>query len=855
MFELGVRIKNIEAGSLYENNIGVREAFRYTNAVMTNSLFLDFLLANGLKLWKGTMTRDIIGIDFECGSRSFEEELAHLENTKKRYEALNLPNSVNKLERLIIEAQENKELYKKKTKEEIREIFYRDGVTVKYVTKKKNGQIRKVETINYKMLFRSTGKAKKGSCVFIRDRLYNRAIDFLRMGITLPYENSPIVEVSAYAPLVASSIVGKVKIEPENILIIKDVDSFFCRNVVSIETDSNRHCVAKAIENYQVKNTLFDGQALIDSSIFPSWGNGYILLRHHFCKMAAFNTEIQQFFKDYYEERYETAQVEDMFGIKHYVKDIKLITTDNAMKWLKFPITYADWCNRVHENGCEFGIVKTAHKSKLGEVQRMSYQMVNALDVNIMENVMDTSVKYINALKTDDNVFLDYLAKNINFANDYDVLIALVAQDKDFICSEYFRQRRKAIISAYTLNFKSGHVNQNGDNLVIVGSPYAMLMASVGLDPEKDPTFKIEDETIQCYTPRFDDGEYLAEFRSPFNAKENMGYLHNKWHPFLEDYFHLGQQCIAVNMVHTDFQDRNNGSDMDSDSIYCTNQPDIVTYAKYCYNNYPTIVNNIPKEKQLYHSTMLDFAMMDNSLAQAQMAIGESSNLAQLALTYTYNFDDKKYEDYVCILSVLAQAAIDNAKRRYDIDIPQEIKRIKADMNIKQNGYPAFWLIIRKGFDKKKINNKLDCPMNRLCGKKIKKYHSLDATISMDAFFKTFKIENNRRKCKKVEELIQKYNLNIFEKKEEQEDYILLRNDFERLVNDIRQVYLSKNYFGLASWLIDRAFCITPYAKACANRSVNTTQTKLNNNRALLLKVLYRISPNAILAVFSNKIS
>lgn len=562
MFELGVRIKNIEAGSLYENNIGVREAFRYTNAVMTNSLFLDFLLANGLKLWKGTMTRDIIGIDFECGSRSFEEELAHLENTKKRYEALNLPNSVDKLERLIVEAQENKDLYKKKTKEEIREIFYRDGVTVKYVTKKKNGQIRKVETINYKMLFRSTGKAKKGSCVFIRDRLYNRAIDFLRMGIVLPCENSPIVEVSAYAPLVASSIVGKVKIEPENILIIKDVDSFFCRNVVSIETDSNRHCIAKAVENYQLKNTLFDGQALIDSSIFPSWGNGYVLLRHHFCKMAAFNTEIQRFFKDYYEERYETAQVEDMFGIKHYVKDIKLITTDNAMKWLKFPITYADWCNRVHDNGCEFGIVKTAHKSKLGEVQRMSYQMVNALDVNIMENVMDTSVKYINALKTDDNVFLDYLAKNINFANDYDVLIALVAQDRDFIYSEYFRQRRKAIISAYTLNFKSGHVNQNGDNLVIVGSPYGMLMASVGLDPEKDPTFKVEDETIQCYTPRFEDGEYLAEFRSPFNAKENMGYLHNKWHPFLEDYFHLGQQCIAVNMVHTDFQDRNNGLNM-----------------------------------------------------------------------------------------------------------------------------------------------------------------------------------------------------------------------------------------------------------------------------------------------------
>ena len=81
-----------------------------------------------------------------------------------------------------------------------------------------------METINYKMLFRSTGKAKKGSCVFIKDRLYNRAIDFLRMGIQLPYYSAPIVEISAYAPLVASSIVGKIQIEPENILIMKDID-------------------------------------------------------------------------------------------------------------------------------------------------------------------------------------------------------------------------------------------------------------------------------------------------------------------------------------------------------------------------------------------------------------------------------------------------------------------------------------------------------------------------------------------------------------------------------------------------------------------------------------------------------
>ena len=88
---------------------------------------------------------------------------------------------------------------------------------------------------------------------------------------------------------------------------------------------------------------MFDGQALIDSSIFPELGNGYILLRHHFCKMAAFNTNIQQFFKDYFGDEYQSATVKDMFGNEHYVKDVELITTDNAMKWLKFDVSYEYW--------------------------------------------------------------------------------------------------------------------------------------------------------------------------------------------------------------------------------------------------------------------------------------------------------------------------------------------------------------------------------------------------------------------------------------------------------------------------------------------------------------------------------
>ena len=565
MSKYGLKIKNIEAGSLYGYNIGARENYDTTNAMFTNSLFSDFIKSHGLKIHKDKATRDIICIEFNYGSRSYEEEIKHLnKNIKKVKKDEDLTENkkqekIDYFNDLKEFAEKNKDKFDKKTAQQIRDIYYTQGVEVEYKTFNKKGEIIKSEKIKYKMLYRTPGKAKKGSCMFINEELYDIARDFLYMGIKLPEENSPIVEMGAYSSLITSSIIDKIQIEPENILILKDVDSFFKTKVVSVETDEDKHCIAKTIGNYKLKNTLFDGQALIDSGIFPEWADGYILLRHHLTKMAAFCSNIQLFFKDYFGDQYNTAIVTDMWGNEHYAKDIKMITTDNAIKWLKFDISYEYWCSKVHENDCMFGIVKTAHQSKLGEVQRMSYQMINALDNSIMDKVVQCSINYIEKLKTDDDEFLNYLHDNTNFSNDYDVLIALCEQDRNFLRSEYFRERKSDIIKTYMLNVKNGKIIQDADNLVIVGSPYAMLLYSVGDNVENDDTFNYEEGTIQCHTKRFKDGEYLACFRNPFNSKNNMGYLHNVYHEKFDKYFIFGKQIVAINMINTDFQDRNNG--------------------------------------------------------------------------------------------------------------------------------------------------------------------------------------------------------------------------------------------------------------------------------------------------------
>ena len=555
--QYGVRIKNFSAGQLYEYNLGVREYLPYTQAMFTNSLLLDFLLDNGLKVSKSGFTRDVICIDFDMGAKGYEETKKNIENKIKTIN--DDEEKVLSLEILLEKIKKKKDIYKKTTKENIRIEYYQNGVDIEYITRDKKGDIKNKETIHYKMLYRSAGKAKQGSVMFISKRLYKIAHDFIYMGIKLPKYNSPIVEASAYVSLIASTIIGRIQIEPENILVLKDIDSFFRREVVSIGIDKDKHCFAKRIQDYELKNTLFDGQALIDDSVFPKWAEGYVLLRHHMTKCAAFHTNIQQFFKDWFGDKYDSAKVVDMWGNEHYAKDIKMITTDNAMKWIKFNISYDYWCQKVHENNCQFGIVKTAHKSKYGNVQRMSYQMINTLDVDIMDGVLARSKLYVEQLKSDNVAFLDYLRDNANFSNDYEVLVALCEQDSEFVRSEYFRSRKKKIIDGYVKNLKFGKVLQEGDNLVMVGSPYAMLLHSVGEDVEKDNTFNQEQDCIQCYTKRFGVNEYLAGFRSPHNSKSNILALHNVGSEVLDKYFHIGEQCVAVNCQHTDISDRANG--------------------------------------------------------------------------------------------------------------------------------------------------------------------------------------------------------------------------------------------------------------------------------------------------------
>ena len=175
MSEFGIKIKNIEAATLYEYNKGLRDHFEYKDALFVNSLFKDFMCENKLKIWNNESTRDIICIEFNFGTRSYDDEIKHIRKIAKNAR-IEYKKAISSGSKKLIEIQKNKKkkimsLYnfavEHKTEyfslsaDEIRKDFYKNGVNVEYISRKKNGEIIKTEIIHYRCYIEALVKPKR----------------------------------------------------------------------------------------------------------------------------------------------------------------------------------------------------------------------------------------------------------------------------------------------------------------------------------------------------------------------------------------------------------------------------------------------------------------------------------------------------------------------------------------------------------------------------------------------------------------------------------------------------------------------------------------------------------------------
>jgi len=773
----GIKIINLEGSDILKNNLEDRIITKKYNGVFANSLLQDKLTVLGLKISKET-TRDIVTVQFTYGYtpllnnlntdeikaiknqnekikhdiKVLEEEKKTIEKRKEKKPIIEKINSLknslknNKTEIGSMQIEDEKAVAEAKMNtDQIREKLYKNGFKLEF-----KGKISdKKDIVEYTLWYRTPSKSRIGDAVFINKKLYEDIKKWQRMGLELPEGEAKVVEMAAYEALTSSNIIDKITIDPyKNILVVDDIVSFFKINCNIVKTNDKGECFVSP-ELYKVSNTLFDGQALLEDSLWAENDNSsFKLLRQHFFKACGFRTYIRQFMKDFFKENYDTATIPDRYGNQIKVSEILMITTENAMKWEKFiniGASYDLWRQKISEDGNVFGVAKVDHISKYNNLfedgkcyQRMSYQHINTLcleqgkEVEEMRELLQDTLRFIDRLKSDNEYFLQYLERNATEVNANQMVTDMYRSINKFDKSAFFRNFKNEAIHDYVETVRNGKVLCSGDNLTVVGSPYTMLLHAVGKVPVKDGvidesyedvTLPISKEHISVYAPLFEDGEYLASFRNPHNSPNNCGFNKNIKHPLMAEYFNFNNNIMAINMIHTEEQDLKNGEDQDSDFCYVSNNRIAVLSAQRVFRKFPCIVNDIKKDERPYENNIESLITIDNELAKSKLDIGLSSNLAQLAMSWYWMDKTKDLSDNVCIMSVIAQCAIDNSKRKYAVDIRKEIDRIsklacmaKKVKSIKGRDIkakPKFWEYVSSKTRKDSLIE-CPCPMNFL---------------------------------------------------------------------------------------------------------------------------------------------
>lgn len=861
--DTAIRIKSIQANNLLRKNNGDQDAFLGAgNAMINNSLFAEYMRKHGVTVNTRNFSYDFIIMKFDFGIKGDE----------------NIP---------------------KMTENELRHYFYENGATVTWESYDKEGNIieGKTKQIHYKMLMRSTGKAKEGACIFICEKLHKKALDYITMKLydKMPFNNANIVGLSAYSTLITATAIDYISIPLANIFVAKDESVSTMKQALTVkvekvqeikqkldysETESyinqfnltfykmkqkndpnlkqirktkaaliekgieieecpvkeeieyvERCYVERKDEESAIVNTLWDGMGLIDDSIFPDDMDGFIYCRSHFFKSCLFRGNIQQYFKDYYGDKFDHAVVTDMLGREIKVSDIKVVITENSLKWMKFVDLMGGTCESafmyynkfMKKHGERFAIVKTGHSSKWGELQRSSYQMNGSLpttDEDILKEVAKVSIDYCSNLKLDHNAFREHLkitgTSKYSFNN---VLLALDDWNEDFKRTKYFNDKKVDIISRFKKErLQLGKLLQYGDNLTICGNLVSLLMKVVGKDFLQEECFESIEDGIQCYTSRFNEGERIAGFRSPHNSPNNIVHLINVYPPSIQKYFpKLGKNVIVINGIGTDVQSRLNGQDLDTDAIYATNQKQIVELARKAYKEYPTIINGIKSvDISSYNKSMESYAKMDNAISASQYAVGYASNIAQLALSYYYDGggNDREIEDIFIICSVLAQVAIDSAKRNFEIEVEPELSKISHFACMKHKPqYPRFYAGVQKlkaKYSKRRRVEMLDsdigdfnCHMDiiyRIIDKEVidlrKNKNLIEETISLGTLVAdAVDIENvDRKQRQKVISIVNDYSKVVGSVNREQKDYQNVRErEFNACMMKLKNMTIKRN--------------------------------------------------------------
>lgn len=572
---------------------------------------------------------------------------------------------------------------------EIREELYNNGFTL--------------DGSRYVLYKRSGSKARNGQVLFIKEEYFEDMMSWSRLGLTftkgISKEDSEEVDIAslkAYESLTLSSIEDTIEINPNSILLVEDIDSRFTE-MASVTELINGELITTTKE-IELSNSIFDGEGLMDESLFTGVleGKSMALLRARFLKSCVFNTKIQEFFIDN-----NIKEVVDMFGNVHNAKDIRIITTPNSLKFLKFAYKIGNGTKEEAYNywkanvGNVFGICKWDKGSHFENgYNQLSYQMLNSIEFTKEEikEIAKEELEYVNLLKNDLEVFKRHISLQEDSCSK-DLMLNLLAINNKVANTKMFKEFRRNNIKSYINRLRQGKIKiANTDYCTILGNPVELLYHAIGrLESYNNETIKYMDGKNEVYCRAYKDGEELCGFRNPHVCSGNVLYVKNRWRDEYK-YLNLSRNIVIVNAIGFGIQDRLQGCDYDSDTVLLSNNNILVSKAKES-TKYPTPVNRVSADKTKRYYNNSDMAEVDYAISVN--LIGDIINTSQKLNSYYWDLKynnrnaigkekeilDKDLDELYSLISLcssLSQIEIDKAKKFYDIDMSEILDNIKS---------------------------------------------------------------------------------------------------------------------------------------------------------------------------------
>ena len=653
-------------------------------------------------------TYSIINVTFKYACKEdkdlTDEEYERMKNIERTIGLLDNKEDKNEAKELLKISKQNI------NKKDIRNQLYKYGFYVNI-----NGKNR--HFVRYK---RTSGSARVGKCLFIDDRYYKKMLDWSFAGIKhKPTTDIDVAGIEAYISLPTSSSIGRFKLKPENILLIDDEKSTFTDTVMATKLinevkdeegniiDGDLHT---DIETTEITNKIFDGESLLDESIFLE--NGYedkaiLQLRNIFFKGIGVRTKIQQFFKDN-----NITDVSQLKGdtIATDISQIKLITTSSSVKYLKFG-AFEEWLDKIEEDWAVCKYEKPQHHIQ-GMVQT-HYQLLNTLGMNkeSMKEFLKDTIDYINLLKTDISVFKHHLKINDNIESEEDIeykeqldrpinntndlVLSMLQINDDFQYTKMCKKFRDNSIQSYIKNARHGHIFVNGNYSVLISCPYEYLLSSIGKYEQEYSLLK----PFECVSSKFEEGEEILGVRSPEPTMSNVTVFKNTRNKILDTYFYTkSKEVIFISPVGNNIMELLSSCDFDGDSLLITNNYILVEHAKKLLE---TVNINGKEIKRFLVST--DFTpkssikrkyccedLSDTDIKCSSNKIGEIINLAQMLNSLYWDRKSKGeseenllelYKD-ISNLNILSCIEIDRAKKISPVGAKKELDKIRKKHNL-----------------------------------------------------------------------------------------------------------------------------------------------------------------------------